>query len=295
MLQDMRRSRSEDHSRFGSEDSMPHARKRRIVASLLVIGSFQMAGWAQRAPVASNPAGTRPNFQGFARPGAGPSGLTVTAVTPNSVVLAWKSVGPGATYQVFRNNKPLLAQPTAATTFTDTAVQLGTKYSYFVVANQTASGTLPGASSVLRIMVPTVLVERPVRLGTLVQPGTIAGVQAPNAKSATTPSTSRGRVLPPYPGALDNPVLRRRGAPPAQLTAQVSGANAIVLKWQPQPGAVYQIVRNGKRLLSKPITQAIFTDTDVRPHSAYTYMVIALYPGLKTLPSTSAITHADTP
>src|SRR6266581_2547898 len=173
MLQDMRRSRSEDHSRFGSEDSMPHARKPRIVASLLVIGSFQMAGWAQRAPVASNPAGT---------------------------------------YQVFRNNKPLLAQPTAATTFTDTAVQPGTKYSYFVVANQTASGTLPGASSVLRIMVPTVLVERPVRLRTLVQPGTIAGVQAPNAKSATTPSTSRGRVLPPYPGALDNPVLRRRGA-----------------------------------------------------------------------------------
>ncbi|HEX7546476.1 MAG TPA: fibronectin type III domain-containing protein [Gemmatimonadaceae bacterium] len=98
------------------------------------------------------------------------------------------------------------------------------------------------------------------------------------------------RSLPPAPAPVQGPVLTRGAngsklaAPPAPTGVSVTGTPAsATIRWQPVPGVASYVV--ARKQTNAPVQQTKlvaaatrWNDNGLRPSTAYTYMVDAIYP-----------------
>jgi poly(3-hydroxybutyrate) depolymerase len=77
---------------------------------------------------------------------AAPTGVVASAVTDTSVSLAWNAVNGAAGYTVTRDDRRLTDRPIGATTFTDSGLAAGSRWSYVIRAVDAAGAEGPSSA-----------------------------------------------------------------------------------------------------------------------------------------------------
>ena len=180
-----------------------------------------------------------------------PGPLTATATGTPSVDLSWTAATDNVavgSYRVTRDGARVATPAASATSWTDTAAQLGTTYTYAVAAVDTSGNAGPAVTAAVAM------------------PGGPDPTPAPSDTAAPDPTA------PPVPGPDEQPPTV-----PDPFTGTPT-ATTVSLAWGPASDDVavigYRITRDGAAIATA--TGTSWRDTGRAPRTGYTYTVTAV-------------------